>query len=346
MDWSIYDSDTDGIIDALYIIYAGEGQHAKPEQPDLLWPHTYTFKELGAENIKIQGLSFNSYSCTNELQNDRIDGIGVFCHEFCHQLGLPDFYRTDGASMTEYAMGSWSVMESGNYALNGKRPVGLRVLEKLHLGWIEAVTLTNAVTVENWKSTDKGAPALKIENSITPSEYYLLETIDGTGWNKSCPSTGMLVTHVHLSGTDIWYNNTLNNASPYRVQIIPADNDKLRSTSSVDEYEAGAAGDTYPSPSGNDELTDNSTPAATLQVGLIRKMRKPITHIVYNETTGGISFDFMGGSTENILTSIGKTLQRISPPYIYSIDGNRIINNGQPLRKGIYIINRQKKIIK
>lgn len=335
-DWKDFDNDHDGTVDALYVIYAGEGQHALPAQTDLIWPHTATLADRQIVSPEADGVKFNSYSCTNELLNGRLDGIGTFCHEFSHQLGLPDFYRTDGVIVSEFAMGAWSLMDYGSYALDGRRPVGLRALEKIYLGWAEPVTLAQATTVKGWASTDTGAQPLKVVNARSAAEYYLLETIDGKGWNKSCPSNGLLVTHVCLNGMEAWNNNTLNNGNPYAVSVIAADNERPMLVTGVndEEYAENLKGDTYPSPDGNDELTDTSLPASTVQIGLSGLMKKPITHIVYDEATGTVSFDFMGGSEENILTGIRPVRTDKGNVQYFRLDGTRADNTVRP---GIYL---------
>ena len=52
------------------------------------------------------------------------------------------------------------------------------------MGWITPIELTEATTVKDWKSTDRGGTGLKIVNNVESSEYYIVETIDESGWNK------------------------------------------------------------------------------------------------------------------------------------------------------------------
>lgn len=345
-NWLGFDINGDSICDGLYLIYAGEGQHALPSQTDLVWPHTSTLSERNMESPVVDNLKFNNYSCTNELLYGEIDGIGTFCHEFSHQLGLPDFYRTDGASVTVFTMGSWSVMDYGSYCLDGKRPVGFRALEKAHLGWLELIELDEATTVVNMPSTDQGGGAFKVANSAKAAggnEYLVLETIDDNGWNKSCVGKGLLVTYVCLPDMSVWYDNTVNNTavSTYRVHVVPADNDPLLliTGQNEEEYEESLAGDTYPY-GDNNQLTDSSTPSTAMQYGLSGKLNKPITSITYNAETQTVSFQFMGGSSDNVITGItsintnvpeGKTTEETW----YTIDGVRVEN---PTNKGIYIL--------
>lgn len=345
-NWQDFDSNSDGVVDALYVLYAGEGQHAIPTQTDLVWPHTSSLSERGYTSPEVNGLKFNSYSCTNEMLNGKLDGIGTFCHEFSHQIGLPDFYRTDGVVMKDFTMGSWSLMDYGGYALDGRRPVGLRALEKAHLGWIDLTELTEAATVKDIPSTDRGGMAFKVVNSSSAGkEYLVLETIDDKGWNKSCVGKGLLVTYVCLPDPTVWENNTVNNvsSSAYRVKVIPADNARtlLVTGQNEEEYEIGLAGDTYPW-SGNDELTDTSTPATVMEFGFTGMLKKPITSISYDEVAQVVSFDFMGGSDENVITALdevsvsSKVDSGVGGEWFH-LDGGKI---AQPDRKGIYLYRR------
>ena len=318
-DWSKFDNDGDGMVDAVYIIYAGDGQHSRPQETDLVWPHSSSLAERGVESPAVGSLKFNAYSCSNELLDGKPDGFGTFCHEFSHQLGLPDFYRTDGVTVTQFAMGSWSLMDYGSYEGGGFRPVGYRALEKQRMGWAEVRELTEAETVVGLKSTAAGASVLKVAKNA--NEYYLLEVIDGKGWDSPCKAQGLLITHVWGVGNDIWNNNTVNNSEPPHVFIIPADNDRtaLISGKNEAEYEAGLAGDLYPSPDGNNELTDTSVPAADVQTGLSSKMGKPITAIAYDAATRTVSFDFMGGAPSAIFAPENEPSR---PLRYYRLDGS------------------------
>lgn len=342
-DWRDFDSNADGVVDALYVLYAGEGQHAIPSQTDLVWPHTSSLSEREYTSPEVDGLRFNSYSCTNEMLNGALDGIGTFCHEFSHQLGLPDFYRTDGGQVEEFAMGSWSLMDYGSYALDGKRPVGYRALEKAQLGWMNLTELDGPTTVKGMPSTALGGMAFKVSNDAPAAkgkEYLVLETIDDYGWNRSCAGKGLLVTYVCLPDPTVWDDNTVNNvaASKFRVKVIPADNARTKLVSGVNdaEYAEGLKGDTYPY-AGNNELTDTSTPStAFMAYGFSGTLKKPITNITYDEATQTVSFDFMGGSEENVITVLGavKVSAGDGAGQWFRMDGAQV---GEPSGKGLYL---------
>ena len=72
-------------------------------------------------------------------------GVGVFAHEFGHDLGLPDLYDTSGnTGGAENSTGFWTPCRSGSYGSDGSRrtasatrPISMSAWEKLQLGWLE-----------------------------------------------------------------------------------------------------------------------------------------------------------------------------------------------------------------
>ena len=66
-------------------------------------------------------------------------GLGVFAHEYGHDLGLPDQYDTAGAA-TNSTVGFWTLMSSGSWLGTGKAigdlPGDMNAWDKLQLGWL------------------------------------------------------------------------------------------------------------------------------------------------------------------------------------------------------------------
>jgi immune inhibitor A len=65
-------------------------------------------------------------------------GLGVFAHEYGHDLGLPDHYDTNGGNN---GAGFWNIMASGSYLGDGTVDIGSRpgdmvAWDKLQLGWL------------------------------------------------------------------------------------------------------------------------------------------------------------------------------------------------------------------
>lgn len=286
VDFSPYDNDGDGEIDVVIILYAGVGEaQAYQIVPNSIWPCQWELSESDFGNsLTLQGKTFNKFAVFNELYGSsdattRIDGIGTFCHEYSHCLGLPDFYATNYSSA--YGMGNWSLLDSGCYADDGDTPVGYDAYERNFMGWLELEEPEPGKTYTTDALNLATGRAFKVVNDANSNEYYLLENRQKTGWDTYLPAAGMLITHVDYLQS-AWDDNTPNNdASHQRMTIKPADGVLNTSTESRD---------TYPY-NGNDSLTNTSTPAAKVFTGSF--MNKPITEIKNNN--GVVSFSFMKG---------------------------------------------------
>lgn len=290
IDWSLYDNDNNGDVDVCIVVYAGVGEaQAYGRIPDAVWPCQWNLSSAayygdGDGPVNRNEKSINRFAVFNEVtgSNDRgtqIDGVGTFCHEFSHCLGLPDFYETTYVN-DYYGMGSWSIMCSGCYNNDGYTPCGYTAYEKNFMGWMN---LTNAVPNTQYTLdhiADEGAQAVKITSKSNANEYYILENRQQEGWNAYIASSGLMVTHVTYNAS-AWSSNTVNNTAVQRMTIIPADN----SLQTYDEY-----GDLYPC-NDNNQLTDESTPAATLHSGGM--MGQPVTKIMKEGSK--VSFYFIEG---------------------------------------------------
>ncbi len=89
-----YDNNNDGLLDNVYLFYAGEGE-ADSNVDNAIWPHQWDLSAAGS-TITLDGVKIDHYGCSNEwdINYRRAVGIGTFVHEFSHVLGLPDHYQT------------------------------------------------------------------------------------------------------------------------------------------------------------------------------------------------------------------------------------------------------------
>ncbi len=278
VDFTRYDNNGDGHVDILYVIYAGYGEASHPDMlENTIWPHQWNLEAP----LKLGGVSINRYACNNELEGYRgtvLGGIGTFCHEFSHCLGLPDFYDTS-ESPSGFGLKSWSLMDYGCYNNNGHTPCGYTGYEKDYLGWKKLVVLNDPADIV-LKPLSEGGTAYKIVNDANPNEYYVLENHKKSKWDSYAPGEGMLVLHVDYS-EEAWYENTLNNNPTHqRLTIIPADNMLTVET---------LGGDVYPGSSMNTSLTSKSKPSAKVYTGGF--MGKDITHIT--QRGDDVCFSFM-----------------------------------------------------
>ena len=292
VDFSIYDRDNDGFVDLVYVIYAGYGESANDNAgslDDTIWPHAWYIYQGAGKEVSVDGKLLDAYACSAELQGNTgtyRDGIGSFCHEYSHTLGLPDFYDTGGSN---YGMSTWSLMDYGCYNgpdmngdghSDGSVPVGYTAYEREFCGWLTIEELTSPATVslENLADSKK---AYKIVSS-DKNHYFTLENRQQTGWDTYMASSGLMILKVDYD-QKIWDNNIVNcEPTRQRMTIMPADNHR----SFYDE-----TGDLYPYKN-NNLFTDQSAPASKTNTGL--SLGKPVTNIT--QANGVITFDFMGGS--------------------------------------------------
>ncbi|MEU6606869.1 immune inhibitor A domain-containing protein [Streptomyces shenzhenensis] len=152
--WDRYDYDgdgdfnePDGYIDHFQIVHAGEDESAGGgvQGEDAIWAHRwYAFgsdagatgpdrNKLGGTQIGTTGIWVGDYTIQPEN-----GGLGVFAHEYGHDLGLPDEYDTAGG---ENSTGFWTLMSSGSWLGRGQEAIGdlpgdMNAWDKLQLGWL------------------------------------------------------------------------------------------------------------------------------------------------------------------------------------------------------------------
>ena len=212
VDFSQYDTDNDGVLDNVFIYYAGHNQ-AEGGPANSIWPHKAS---VAWRNARVDGKYLATYACTSEYSGSagtRRASIGTFCHEFGHVLGLPDLYDT---GYKYYTVSNWSIMCSGNYNNNGRTPPTYSAYERFFLGWLSPKQLTEKgqYSLEPLQEANQAyLIADKTHNlnggSPNPSEFFILEYRTKTGWDTYLPGSGMLVWHIDYLAS-AWYQNTLN----------------------------------------------------------------------------------------------------------------------------------------
>lgn len=333
VDFSLYDWDGDGEVENIFIVYAGYSQ-AQGAPANTIWPHQWWLSEATGTALKLDGVTIDTYACSSELMytsGNTLDGIGTMCHEYSHCLGLPDFYDTEH-TQPNFGMSFWSVMDSGCYLDNGFCPAAFTAYERWFCGWLEPVCLSSPCTVSALHDIQNRPEAYVIYNDNSPSEYYLLANHQQLGWNTFAYGHGLMVLHVYYDAK-AWENNTVNNvASRQRMTIIPADGICSSNLGSL-------SGDLWPSSTGKTNLTNDSSPAATLytpNTDGLRFMNKPIYGI--REMAGLVTFRFMQEEPDGLPAM----------PWSQDCDSSRAHDIlGRPISParmghGLYIINGRK----
>ena len=191
--WDRYDHDgdgnfnePDGYIDHFQIVHAGEDESAGggAQATDALWAHRwYAYgsdagktgpdgDKAGGTEIGDTGIWVGDYT----LQPEN-GGLGVFAHEYGHDLGLPDEYDTTYTGENNTAF--WTLMSSGSWMGTGKNAIGdlpddMNAWDKLQLGWLDYATAkaatrsTTKLGVAAYNTKDKQALVVQLpDKSVT-----------------------------------------------------------------------------------------------------------------------------------------------------------------------------------
>ena len=323
VDFSLYDNDNDGIADFVYVIYAGYGE-ADGGAANTIWPHQYfIFQTLKLDNTKIY-----RYACSNEMDNytKHHTGIGTFCHEFSHVLGLPDLYETTGYG-THKTMGEWSILDYGPYNNDGNTPPAYSAYERFFMGWLTPRLITEPENI-TLAELNESQEALLISssdqhnligNDPDPTTFYLLENRQQTGWDEYLPGHGLMLTKIQYNYKK-WYDNTVNNtAKSMGVDLIEADG-------KAPDYD-----DARPSNGYMGKAKDLFPAGATAYTLITDHAIEEIT-----EENGQISFKYKGGSIETDIDNIENQNTILA---IYNVLGQKQATTDiEALPNGTYIV--------
>lgn len=394
IDFSKYDSDGDKFVDLVYIIYAGYSQSISGNSDDYLWPKSgtdnfYKYDENGKEISPLKYLIFNGcrvcrFGINNELNGSpdsktpSINGIGLFCHEFSHTMGLPDHYDTEYKDADNQSPEFWDLMDAGEYTYDGYCPTPYTPWQKMLMGWATPITLDgtqagqytlepydlaskaykieadvnkdNFRINENYSSTKLSDKKKKELKERAKGEFLLLQNIRNEGWYKHLLGYGLLVWRIDYGDIDQVHltDNPNDTIGIPRVTIVPADGLIINQANvgnkkyTIDEYWENCANDPFPAYGiGKDGSDINSL--TEVKFNWSTMTTRPLYNIAKDEATGIVSFDYL---KDFKATGIENTLldkdASSTPTEYFDLEGRKIAT---PLKGHLYITNKGKKVI-
>ena len=227
INWADYDSNNDGYVDFVYVIYAGKGQ-ADGGTSETIWPHNWSVASAryyhnctySEAQCKIGGKKIDNYAMSGELSGDSLGGIGTLCHEFGHVMGLPDLYDTDYGTVYDNCLtpNDWNIMDGGSYNGDGHCPPNYDPWEKDFFGWLTPINLGNegqnvtlyANGTENQQTYQINASGTYVSPTTSGLRYYI-ENRQAVGWDAPLTGHGMLIWKVNFNAS-AWENNAPNNS--------------------------------------------------------------------------------------------------------------------------------------
>lgn len=315
LDFTQFDTDNDGYVDNVFVYYAGYNE-AEGGAANTIWPHRWSISDAGiTTGITFDGKKIKDYSCTSELKGNtgtNMCGVGTFCHEFGHVLGLPDYYDTSGTQSNTVA--TWEIMDYGPYLNGGNTPPSYSAWDRFFLGYLTPQQLSTPIDVTlqplylgttTVANTDGQAYLIAASSSNmngaspSPAEFFLVEYRKHSGWDtylgqdvnsigttNGIPSDGMCIWHIDYLQSE-WDANTPNNytgttqtaSSHMRVYLQPLSG------------QTTTPGTTF--------TTGSFTPTTWTGTNINR----PITAIT--KTTNYMTFKFMGGTPVPAISTSG-----------------------------------------
>lgn len=182
-DFSVYDANGDGYIDAVNVFYAGypSGGWAVG-----LWPHSWVM------TFNADGLSSYRYQITNIGASLR---LSTFCHENGHMIMFwPDLYDYGHESS---GIGGFCLMCSSGSGTNPVRPCGYLRAEA---GW-ETPVMLQGLQPDLIASHDD-MTIYKLPKPGVENEFYMVENRQRRGRDSSIPGSGLAIWHIDTEGSN------------------------------------------------------------------------------------------------------------------------------------------------
>ena len=234
VDYSDYDTDKDGYIDSIYIIYT----RTYDDNSDLWWAYTYEYfteTEEYYDNVEADFYSFMSYQFFyDKLNGEKITyNCETLIHETGHLLGLDDYYDYEEGIGPKGGTGGGDMMDHNVGDHNA--------YSKLLLGWITPYVLTGTsltIDLNSFEVSGECVMICKNWNGSVFSEYYIIDFYTPTGLNEFCKDLnglfgicGIRIYHIDATvelkddDTSLWdmtkYNNS--DTSHRLITLIEAD---------------------------------------------------------------------------------------------------------------------------
>jgi M6 family metalloprotease-like protein len=289
VNFSKYDNDGDGNVDGLVVVHSGPGADEQGND-NYIWSHSWYLSSAGGLDRFYNGVTVDHYTIqpeTRTLGSTRQVGIGVFCHEFGHAMGLPDYYDTKPGNRSA-GVGVYDVMGGGSWLNYERTPASMSAFSKVHFNWVKPkVIITSAAY--NLKPSATNPEIFKV-NTPVKTEYFLLENKQYIGFDSALPSKGMAIWHIDTTimnpASQAWYNNYVDTVVNHKgLALLQADG-----KSDLDyNTNRGDAGDLYPGSSNNIRFDDLSNPNARMYTGAKSGVR--IFKITENKDSS-VSFNF------------------------------------------------------
>ncbi|WP_213144074.1 immune inhibitor A domain-containing protein [Neobacillus citreus] len=167
-------NEPDGLVDHLMVLHAGVGQEAGGGVvgDDAIWSHRWTLNGVypvanTTAAVDYWGGKMAAYDYTVEPEDG---AVGVFAHEYGHDLGAPDEYDTQYTGNGD-TVAQWSIMSGGSWSghIAGTQPPSFSPQVKEFYQKTIGGNWAN-ITEVNYDDIDQNGLAAVIDQSVTKSK--------------------------------------------------------------------------------------------------------------------------------------------------------------------------------
>lgn len=234
IDFTKFDNNKDGVVDGIMVIHEGTGQESSGNMHDI-WSHSWNLAYGGYTKAErtFDGVEINAYTIEPEMMytgtsEELKSSIGVFCHEFTHNLGSPDFYDSDGASNGGEFSGTatWDLMAEGSWnGYYGDKPAAINPYQRMLFGWLpEPTVLDKDTEIKNMGNVIETNQVYKLPTNFE-KDYFLLENRQKSSspFEAGIPGSGLVIYHVQENYyTTYLKSNKINASKKQAVYVVSA----------------------------------------------------------------------------------------------------------------------------
>jgi M6 family metalloprotease-like protein len=237
VDFSQFDTNNDGWVDAITIIHSGYGAETGGGAGNWIWSHKWALRtpwvsaDRNTNSVNVKVYNYHTEPALWGTSGNAITHIGVICHETGHFLGLPDLYDIDYSGS---GIGSYCLMaNSWGFDGTAMHPPHFSAWCKATLGWVTPTVIAPGASVTA-PQVETSPTIFRIDRGFPANEYLLVENREPVGFESDMPQGGLAVWHI--DETKATANNRDNaqegypgqagwpqNGTHYRVALLQAD---------------------------------------------------------------------------------------------------------------------------